>query len=88
MYLISAEGYKNAGVDLLKKLVKFGQKRRTRWFRCSKQFWEIFEKLNNLSEDELNVKNSKKVYAKNDLMTTVIKRYRGGEKRRKKNRCI
>ena len=31
MYLISAEGYKNAGVDLLiiKKLVKFGQKSKT-----------------------------------------------------------
>ena len=31
MYLISAEGYKSAGVDLLirKKLVKFGQKGKT-----------------------------------------------------------
>ena len=38
---------------------------------------KIFEKFNDLSEDELNAKNNKKVYAKNDVMTTVIKRCRG-----------
>ena len=37
----------------------------------------IFEKFDNLSEDELNAKNNKEVYAKNDVMTTVIKCYRG-----------
>ena len=42
---------------------------------------EIFEKFVNLSEDELNVKNNKKVYAKNDVMSTVIKRCRGKIKR-------
>ena len=41
---------------------------------------EIFEKFDNLNEDKLNAKNNKEVYAKNDVMTTVIKRYRG-EKR-------
>ena len=35
---------------------------------------EIFEKYANLSENELNAKNSKEVYAKIDVMTTVIKR--------------
>ena len=42
---------------------------------------EIFEKFDNLSEDELNAKNNKEVYAKNDVMTTVIKRCRGEKKR-------
>ena len=42
---------------------------------------EIFEKFDNLSEDELNAKNNKEVYAKNDVMTTVIKCYRGEKKR-------
>ena len=49
---------------------------------------EIFEKFDNLSENELNAKNNKEVYAKTDVMTTVIKRCRGEKKRRKKNRCI
>ena len=38
---------------------------------------QIFEKFRNLSEDELNAKNSKEVYAKNDVVTTVIKHCRG-----------
>ena len=37
----------------------------------------IFEKFDNLSEDELNAKNKKEVYAKNDVMNTVFKRCRG-----------
>ena len=35
---------------------------------------EIFEKFDNLSEDELNTKSNKNVFVKNDVMTTVIKR--------------
>ena len=42
---------------------------------------EIFEKFGNLSEDRLNAKNNKEVYAKNDVMTTVVKRCRGEQKR-------
>ena len=44
MYLISAEGYKDAGVDVLRikktlETLKFGKKKRcTRWFRYSKHF--------------------------------------------------
>ena len=50
---------------------------------------EIFEKFNNVSEDELNTKNNKEVYVKNDVMTTVTKRCRGEKKkRRNKNRWI
>ena len=50
---------------------------------------EIFEKFDNLSENELNTKNDKEVYSKNDVMTTAIKCCRDGKKkRRKKNRWI
>ena len=41
---------------------------------------EIFEKYDNLIENELNKKNNKEVYANNDVMTTVIKRSRGEKK--------
>ena len=40
---------------------------------------EIFEKYANLNENELNTKN-KEIYAVNDFMTTVIKRFRGEKK--------
>ena len=46
---------------------------------------EIFEKYVKLSENELNTKTSKEVYAKNDVMTTVIKCCRGKKKKKKKN---
>ena len=51
---------------------------------------EIFEKFDNLSEDELNTKSNKKVYVKNDVMTTVIKQCRGEKKeaKKKKNRWL
>ena len=42
-----------------------------------------FEKFDNLSEDELNTKSNKKVYVKNDVMKTVIKRCRGEKKEEK-----
>ena len=45
---------------------------------------EIFEKFDNLNEDKLNAKNNKEVYAKNDVMTTVVKRCRGGKKKETK----
>ena len=44
---------------------------------------EMFEKYANLSENKLNAKNNKDVYAKNDVMTTVIKRCRGEKKEAK-----
>ena len=50
---------------------------------------EIFKKYLNLSEDQLSKKSNKNIYVKNDVMTTVIKRCRGGKKKRqKKNRWI
>ena len=38
---------------------------------------KIYKKFTNLSEKELNTKNNKKTYFKNDVKTTVIKRCRG-----------
>ena len=42
---------------------------------------EIYEKFDNLSEDELNRKSNKNIYVKNDVMTTIIKHCRGEKKR-------
>ena len=47
---------------------------------------EIFEKFDNLSEHQLNTKSNKKVYVKNDVMTTVIKRCRGEKKKKRRNK--
>ena len=38
---------------------------------------EIYKTFTNLSEKELNTKNNKNLYARNDVMTTIIKRCRG-----------
>ena len=34
---------------------------------------QIYKKFTNLSQEELNAKNNKKTYVKNDVMATVIK---------------
>ena len=47
---------------------------------------EIFEKYDNLSEDELSTKSNINVYVENDVMTNVIKRQKAEKKKRKKNR--
>ena len=41
---------------------------------------EIFEKFDNLSNDELNTKSSKFVYVKNNVMINIIKHCRGEKK--------
>ena len=115
MYLISAEGYKNAGVhflrvrktgeiwpslknvhkgfgvknmsDLILKEIYgiYGTKiltnKQIQKYKMTER--EIFEKYDNLSEDELNTKSNKNVYVKNDLITTFIKRCRGEKKEAK-----
>ena len=48
---------------------------------------EVFEKCDNLTKDKLNTKIHKNVYVRNDVITTVIKSFRG-KKRHKKNRWI
>ena len=40
----------------------------------------IFEKFDNLSEEELNTKSNKNVFVENDVMTTVIECCRGKKK--------
>ena len=42
---------------------------------------EIYEKFDNLSEEELNAISNKNIYVKNVIMATIIKRC-GGEKKR------
>ena len=54
--------------------------------KCKMTEREIFEKFDNLIEDELNTKSNKKVYVKNDVMTTVIKRCRGEKKKETKQK--
>ena len=54
--------------------------------KCKMTEREILEKFDNLSEDELNTKSNKKVYVKNDVMTTVIKRCSGEKKEAKKKK--
>ena len=42
---------------------------------------EIYKKFTNLSKKELNTKNNKNPYVRNDVMTTTIKRCRGEKTR-------
>ena len=44
---------------------------------------EIYEKFDNLSEEELNKKSNKNIYVRNDVMTTIIKRCISGKKKKK-----
>ena len=55
---------------------------------CKMTEREIYEKYDHLSEDELNTKNNKNVFVKNNVMTNIIKRCRGEKKRNKNNRWI
>ena len=49
--------------------------------KCKMTEREIYERFGNLSEDELNAKSNKKFCVRNDVMTIVIKRYKGEKKR-------
>ena len=49
---------------------------------------EIYEKFDNLSNDELYIKSNKNVFVKNNVMTNIIKHRRGEKKRYKGNRWI
>ena len=44
---------------------------------------EIFEKFDNLSQEELYTKCNKNVYARNNVMTTVMKHCSGEKKEAK-----
>ena len=113
MYLIPAEGYKNAKVDVkivretseiwvsmkdvgngigvqnicdlvLKETygiceTKTPTKEQIKKYEITER--EIFKKFDNESKDELNAKSNQKVYVRNDVMTTVIKRWRSEKKK-------
>ena len=49
---------------------------------------EIYEKFDNLSKDELNTKNNKNTFIRNNVMKNIIKHCRSGRKRNKSNRWI
>ena len=42
---------------------------------------EIYEKFYNLSEHELNTKNNKNMFVKNNVMTNIIEHCRGEKKK-------
>ena len=114
MYLISAEGHKNANVGfltikttseeiwvnmknvgsdmsvknisdlVLKEIysiceIKNLPKKQVNEYKMTER--EIYKKFTNLSDEELNTKNDKKTYVKNDVMTTIIKQCRGEKTR-------
>ena len=114
LYLISAEGYKNAGAhfSIIKKTgqiwpsmkdigkgmsvknisdlvlreicgsgiceTKNPTKEQIKNYKMIER--EIYEKLSDLSEDELNTKSNKNVYVKNNVMSNIIKHCRGEKK--------
>ena len=81
MYLISAEGYKNTKVDFLTitATTKNPTKKQVKEYKMTKR--EIYKQFTNLSKKELNTKNNKKPYVRNDVMTTIIKRCRSEKTR-------
>ena len=85
MYLISAEGYKNTKVDFLTitATTKNPTKKQVKEYKMTKR--EIYKQFTNLSKKELNTKNNKNPYVRNDVMTTIIKHCRGEKKRYKSN---
>ena len=45
---------------------------------------EIFKKYDNLSENELNSRNNKEIYVRNDVIMSVIVSWRGEKEEGKK----
>ena len=58
-------------------------KRRNKNYKMTER--EIYEKYDNVSEDELNIKGNNNVFVKNIVMTNIIKHYRGEKKKRNKS---
>ena len=77
-------GVKNMSDLILKEIygiceTKNPSKEQVNEYKMTKR--EIYKKFTNLSEKELNTKNNKKTYVRNDVMTTIIKRCRGEKTR-------
>ena len=80
----SGMGVKNISNLVLKEIygickTKTPTKNQVNEYKMTKR--QIQKKLTNLSKKELNTKNNKKTYARNDVMTTIIKRCRGEKTR-------
>ena len=80
----SGLGVKNKSDLVLKEIysiceTKNPTKEQVNEYKMTKR--EIYKKFTNLSEKELNTKNNKKAYVRNDVITTVIKRCRGEKTR-------
>ena len=80
----SGIGVKNISDSVLKEIygiceTKNPSKEQVNEYKMTKR--QIYKKFTNLSEKELNTKNNKKTYVRNDVMTTIIKRCRGEKTR-------
>ena len=80
----SGMGVKNISDLVLKEIygiceTKNPTKKQVNEYKMTKR--EIYKKFTNLSKKELNTKNNKKTYVRNDVMTTIIKRCRGEKTR-------
>ena len=81
----SGMGVKNISDLVLKEIygiceTKNPTKKQVNEYKMTKR--EIYKKFTNLSKKELNTKNNKNPYVRNDAMTTIIKRSRGEKTRR------
>ena len=79
----SSMGVKNISDLILKEIcgiceTKNPTKKQVKKYKMTER--EYYESFDHLSEKELNKKNNKETYVKNDVMTTVIKRSRGEKK--------
>ena len=77
-------GVKNISDLVLKEIYGIYEKRKLtkEEIKCYKMTErEIYEKFDNLNEDELNTKSNKSVYIKNNIMANIIKHCRGEKKR-------
>ena len=75
----SGIGVKNISDLVLKEIygicgTKNPTKKQVNEYKMTKR--EIYKTFTNLSEKEFNTKNNKNLYARNDVMTTIIKRCR------------
>ena len=76
----SGMGVKNISDLVLKEIygicaTKNPTKKQVNEYKMTKR--QFYKKFTNLSNKELNAKNNKKTYVRNDIMTTIIKRCRG-----------
>ena len=77
----SGLGVKNISDLVLKEIygILNPSKEQVNEYKMTKR--QIYKKFTNLSKKELNTKNNKKTYVRNDVMTTIIKRCRGEKTR-------